>query len=84
VAGVKRRESDLMREIATARAHLFADGERQERALNFIPMLARQGPPLFDAMREAAAAHAALLVGSAASAVAGRPRPEPAQGRAGS
>jgi uncharacterized protein YllA (UPF0747 family) len=84
VAGLKRREADLVRQIATARAHLFPDGERQERALNFIPMLARQGPPLLDAMREAAAAHAAVLVGSAASPVPARPRAEAARGRAGS
>ncbi len=81
VAGVKRREGALMREIATARAHLFPDGERQERALNLIPMLARHGPPLVDAMRSAAGAHAALLVGLAGPAVAG-PRPEPVRGRA--
>jgi bacillithiol biosynthesis cysteine-adding enzyme BshC len=84
VAGVKRREADLMREIATARAHLFPDGERQERALNFIPMLARQGSPLLDAMREAAAVHAAALVSADSPPVAGRARPAPAQGRAGS
>jgi bacillithiol synthase len=78
VAGVKRREADIMRQIATARAHLFPDGERQERALNFIPMLARQGPPLFDAMRDAAAKHAEALIGAGTAAVA--PRAEPARG----
>ncbi|MDQ3997705.1 MAG: bacillithiol biosynthesis BshC, partial [Gemmatimonadota bacterium] len=61
VAGVKRREVDLMRQVATARAHLFPDGERQERALNFIPMLARNGPPLIAAMRAAASAHAVAV-----------------------
>jgi bacillithiol biosynthesis cysteine-adding enzyme BshC len=58
VAAVKRREDELMRDVATARAHLYPDGVRQERALNFIPMLARQGPPLWSAMRDAATARA--------------------------
>jgi bacillithiol synthase len=70
VAAVKRREQNLMREIATARAHLFPDGERQERALNFVPMLARYGPPLFEAMRRAAAVHADTLIGAAAEVLA--------------
>ena len=64
VAAVKRREEDLMREVATARAHLYPDGKRQERALNFIPMLARQGPPLLAAMRDASGTHARALVGA--------------------
>jgi bacillithiol biosynthesis cysteine-adding enzyme BshC len=84
IAGVKRREADLMRQIATARAHLFPDGERQERALNFIPMLARQGQPLFDAMRDAAAGHTAAVLGSAGSPIPTAERPEPAQGSVGS
>jgi bacillithiol synthase len=78
VAGVKRREADVMRQIATARAHLFPDGERQERALNFIPMLARQGPPLLDVMRDAAVAHADALIGAGSPPVA--PRSEPVRG----
>jgi bacillithiol synthase len=72
LAGVKRREEDLMRQIGTARAHLFPDGERQERALSFIPMLARQGPLLVDAMRNAATEHAEALVGARPAAVASR------------
>jgi bacillithiol biosynthesis cysteine-adding enzyme BshC len=62
VAAVKRREEQVMREVATARAHLYPNGKRQERALNFIPMLARQGPTLLSAMRETAALHARALV----------------------
>jgi uncharacterized protein YllA (UPF0747 family) len=60
VAAAKRREADLMRRVATARAHLYPDGKRQERALNFLPMLARVGAPLLDAMRDAARAHTRL------------------------
>lgn len=63
IAAVKRREEELMREVATARAHLYPDGVRQERALNFIPMLARHGPPLLAAMRDASGAHARTLAG---------------------
>ncbi|MFN2565935.1 MAG: bacillithiol biosynthesis cysteine-adding enzyme BshC [Gemmatimonadaceae bacterium] len=63
VAATKRREEDVMRAVATARAHLFPEGKRQERSLNFIPMLARQGPPLLAAMGDAARAHARLLIG---------------------
>ena len=83
VAGVKRREADLMRAVTMARAHLFPDGDRQERGLNFVPMLARHGLPLLEAMRLAAAEHAAALVGSPGQRAAARARPEPAQGRAG-
>jgi bacillithiol synthase len=77
-AAVKRREADLMRQIATARAHLFPDGERQERALNFLPILARHGPPLLEAMRDAAAAHAGALIGAESGAIA--PRSEAVRG----
>jgi bacillithiol biosynthesis cysteine-adding enzyme BshC len=62
VAAAKRREQESMRRIAIARAHLYPDGKRQERVLNFLPMLARAGAPLLDAMREAARAHAKALV----------------------
>jgi uncharacterized protein YllA (UPF0747 family) len=62
VAAVKRREDDLMRDVATARAHLYPDGVRQERALNLIPTLARQGPGLWATMRDAATVHARSLI----------------------
>jgi uncharacterized protein YllA (UPF0747 family) len=63
-AGIKRREAQLMRDVATARAALYPGGERQERVLNFIPFLARNGRPLLDAMRAEAARHADRLIGS--------------------
>jgi uncharacterized protein YllA (UPF0747 family) len=62
VAAAKRREENLMRRVATARAHLYPQGKRQERVLNFLPMLARAGNPLLEEMRAAAAAHAAAIV----------------------
>jgi uncharacterized protein YllA (UPF0747 family) len=63
VAGVKRRETDLMRTIATARGALYPHGAKQERKLAWIPFLARYGPPLVDEMLQAARGHARGLVG---------------------
>jgi uncharacterized protein YllA (UPF0747 family) len=63
LAAVKRRESDAMFALGTARGSLYPFGIRQERALNFIPLLARYGPPLLDDMATAAAAHAGRLIG---------------------
>ncbi|MBX6330447.1 MAG: bacillithiol biosynthesis BshC, partial [Gemmatimonadaceae bacterium] len=59
VAAAKRREEELVRDLDTARAALFPLGKPQERVLNLIPMLARHGPPLLDAMLERAREHAA-------------------------
>jgi uncharacterized protein YllA (UPF0747 family) len=63
LARVKRAHQEGMSELATLRGALYPNGEPQERALNMIPMLARQGPTLFDAMRQAARTHAETLVG---------------------
>jgi bacillithiol synthase len=62
LAAVKRRESDAARDIALARASLFPLGKRQERALNALPLLARHGPALWDAMLQGARAHAGSLL----------------------
>ena len=62
LAAAKRREAATLREIAVARGSLFPGGQRQERALNFIPLLARHGAPLVDAMRQSAARHAEALL----------------------
>ena len=67
VAAAKRRESQMVFDVATARGALFPGGVRQERALNFVPLLTRHGPALLDAMRQRAAEHAAALVGAGAS-----------------
>jgi bacillithiol biosynthesis cysteine-adding enzyme BshC len=61
-AGVKRRETALMREVAFVRASLRPDGHSPERRLNLVPLLARFGPTIFEAMREDARAHAERLV----------------------
>jgi uncharacterized protein YllA (UPF0747 family) len=67
LAAVKRRETDAMRRIATARGSLFPHGVRQERKLSFIPFLARYGAPLLEQMLEAANAHARAIVSGAPS-----------------
>ena len=62
VSALARRATATARDVATARAALYPRGKPQERALNFIPLLARQGPPLLDAMLAEASLHAASLV----------------------
>lgn len=76
IAGVKRREDALMRDVATATAALYPNGMRQERVLNWVPFLARYGPPFLELLRDEATRHAAALIGVSAgeraSAVAER------------
>jgi bacillithiol synthase len=62
VAGVKRREQSLMRDVATMRAALYPLGTRQERALNLVPTLSRHGLGLLSEMRGAASSHARRLI----------------------
>lgn len=69
VAAVKRRETALMRDIATAAGALYPNGLRQERVLNFIPFVARYGRPLLDAMRAEAARYAATIIGATAAGI---------------
>jgi bacillithiol synthase len=61
VAATKRRETDAMRSIATARGALYPYGVRQERKLAYAPLLARYGPSLLEQMLEAAHTHARSL-----------------------
>jgi uncharacterized protein YllA (UPF0747 family) len=63
VAASKRKHRSLVRDVETARASLFPLGRPQERVLNLMPMLARHGGPLLEAMLERAREHAASLVG---------------------
>jgi bacillithiol biosynthesis cysteine-adding enzyme BshC len=64
IAAAKRRNDRVHRDIEIASAAFFPLGQRQERVLNFIPMLARGGAPMLDEMRAAAGAHALSLFGS--------------------
>lgn len=79
VAAVKHRESDTMRQIATARGALYPLGTRQERALNPIPIMARHGDVVIERMMSGATRHARTLVGS----VDGPEAHAPAMGEAG-
>lgn len=62
VAGLKRRDVDRRRDIDTLAGALYPGGVRQERALNLIPIVARHGMDVIDAMRVAARRHAEALV----------------------
>jgi len=62
IAAAKRENSDVMHEVATARGSLYPLGKPQERTLNFIPFLARYGPPLREEMMREALNHARRLV----------------------
>lgn len=66
VAAAKRDQTAAMTDLATLRAALVPAGKPQERMLNLFPLLARHGPPLLDAVREAARSHARSLVGQGA------------------
>ena len=68
LAGIKRRETDALRDVATLRGALYPNGVRQERLLNLIPMLARNGLELLPEMCAAARDHAnAIVTGSVAA-----------------
>jgi bacillithiol biosynthesis cysteine-adding enzyme BshC len=67
LAAVKRKNEDVRKDIAVASGALFPMGKRQERALNFIPMLARGGEELLADMKDAASRHVEALVSPSAS-----------------
>ncbi|MEO8561474.1 MAG: bacillithiol biosynthesis BshC [bacterium] len=73
VAGVARRETALMRDLATVRGALHPLGQRQERVLNLIPILARHGLELLAELHRAAGEHAGEIVGTRVDAA--RPAP---------
>lgn len=62
LAAVKRRETGLMTDVATLRAALRPRGERQERVLNPLPILARHGMALLEDMIAAARPHSEQIV----------------------
>ena len=74
IAALKRNEEELRRDLGTARASLYPDGVRQERALSFVPFLARYGAALVEEMLVAAGMHADRLVGAPRHASAAAPR----------
>ena len=62
LAAAKRRESELTERVEAATAALHPMGRPQERVLNFLPILVREGPALLDTIRQAAETHAASLI----------------------
>jgi bacillithiol biosynthesis cysteine-adding enzyme BshC len=62
LAGVKRKETEAMREVAALRAALRPRGTSPERVLNIVPFLARFGPRVLTRMCDAASTHAHALV----------------------
>ena len=81
VAAMKRRNADTLQDVGTARGSLRPAGKRQERALNFLPFLARYGPALMQGMAVEAAAHARALTGAREAASGDSGASIPATGR---
>ncbi|MFN2635822.1 MAG: bacillithiol biosynthesis cysteine-adding enzyme BshC [Gemmatimonadaceae bacterium] len=75
IAAAKKEHADLMREIAIARGSLYPLGKPQERALNFISLLARYGPGLRDDMLAEAQLHAKKVIGGGAKSAVSEPVP---------
>ena len=69
IAAAKRKDAQVRRDVDVACGALFPNGHKQERVLNYIPMLARGGDALLSDMRAAATTHARTLLN------AGRPEP---------
>ncbi|MGK2934811.1 MAG: bacillithiol biosynthesis cysteine-adding enzyme BshC [Gemmatimonadaceae bacterium] len=61
VAATKRKGSELLTEVGTARGALYPDGQPQERALNAIPLLAKYGDDVLAGILAQAREHAASL-----------------------
>lgn len=64
LAAAKRKDDATRNDLACAAAALWPRGQRQERVLNFIPMLSRGGEGLLAEMRSAAGDHVRQLVGT--------------------
>jgi uncharacterized protein YllA (UPF0747 family) len=62
LAAEKRRDDATARDLKLAAAALYPQGERQDRVLNAVPLLARHGPALVDGLRAQARVHAAAIV----------------------
>jgi uncharacterized protein YllA (UPF0747 family) len=62
IASWKRRNAGIMHDVATARASLLPLGKPQERALSFVPFLARYGKKLQAEMLAKASEHAQTLL----------------------
>ena len=63
LAAAKRRDAAVRKDLTAAAAAIWPKGKRQERVLNFIPMLARGGEALVTDLRASARDHARQLIG---------------------
>jgi len=63
-AASRARQVEAVQDLAAVRAALMPDGQRQERRLNPVPMLARHGDLLLAQLKAGAAMHAGTLVGA--------------------
>lgn len=72
-AAAARGDDETRRRLAVLRGALAPGGKRQERALNLLPLLARHGCTLLEALRDAARPHARRCLEEAASASRDRP-----------
>jgi bacillithiol biosynthesis cysteine-adding enzyme BshC len=79
IAAAKRAHADIMHDLATARGSLYPLGKPQERAVNFVPLLARYGATLRQEMLAEAREHARRLTGGRQEA--SRPREETVSAR---
>lgn len=62
-AAARARSTEAVTDLATVRAALMPENQRQERRLNPVPMLARHGDLLLAQLKAGAAMHAGTLVG---------------------
>jgi uncharacterized protein YllA (UPF0747 family) len=62
-AASRARATEATLDLASVRAALMPDGQKQERRLNPVPMLARHGDLLLAQLKAGAAMHAGSLVG---------------------
>lgn len=63
-AAARARQTEAVQDLAAVRAALVPEGQRQERRLNPVPMLARHGDLLVAQLKAGAAMHAGTLVGA--------------------
>ena len=63
-AAATSAETEAVRDLASIRAALVPQGERQERRLNFVPLMARHGAPFLAQLQAGAAMHAGTVIGT--------------------
>ncbi len=63
-AAARARQTEAVQDLAAVRAAIMPEGQRQERRLNAVPMLARHGDLLVAQLKAGAAMHAGTLVGA--------------------